>query len=82
MVIMTDSYKDCMVNITDSEKLYECLERLLKAGKCMSEVLWHLFHLLRNLCRAHETLEDVAQIYDEIIDINEAISTDFENSVK
>ena len=43
---------------------------------------WHLFHLLRNLCRAHDTLEDVAQIYDEIIDKNEDILIDFENAVK
>jgi hypothetical protein len=78
---MTESYKDCFVNIIDSEKLYESQEKMLEAGKSVSEVLWHLFHLLSNLCRTHDTLEDIAQIYDKIIDNVENISKDFQTAV-
>lgn len=78
---MTDSYKDCFANIINPEKLIDSLEKMLEAGKCVSEVLWHLFHLLRNLCRVHDALEDIAQIYDEIIVNVENISTNFQTAV-
>jgi len=81
---MSGSFKDSMANINDKPALYKSLEVMLVSSRKVTEILWHLFNLLRNLCRsseAKEKLEEVAQIYDQIIDKTENIATDFESTV-
>jgi hypothetical protein len=73
-----------MANIIVKPDLYESLEVMLVSCRKMADILWHLFNLLRNLCRSSllkDELEEVAQIYDQIIDKTENIATDFESTV-